>query len=104
MVAHVSESFEAERNGVKGTVTFKEGGPQWGAFHPGGDESIVIPLQKWHEDTMWWVECAKCEKPVQVGRGTIEVLGPYHSGCFGYPACFCRTPHEGDCSPTSPRL
>ncbi len=87
----------AIRLGVTGTVTFHDDGPQWGAFHPGGDESVSIPIEKWDSRVMWETLCIDCLKPVWVGRGTLEVLGPYHSGCFGYPACSCKAPHKGDC-------
>jgi hypothetical protein len=91
-------AFRATRSSVDGTVTFTEGGPQWGAFHPGGDEQIVVPIQKWDRDVMWWEPCDRCGDLVEVGRGTIEVLGAYHSGCFGWPASACTPGHLGECT------
>jgi hypothetical protein len=43
--------------------------------------------------------CDECGKPVTVTYGLLEVLGPYHSGCFGYPACGCKERHQGECAP-----
>jgi hypothetical protein len=92
-----SVTAKAKREGIGGTVTFRNPGPQWGAFHPGGDESIVVPIQKW-DSTIEWVEtCSVCGEDVWVTWGSLEVIGAYHSGCFGYPCCSCKVSHKGDC-------
>ena len=89
--------YRATRDDVKGTVTFKKNGPQWGAFHPLGDETNSIPIEKWDSHTLWWEPCELCGEPVEIGWGTLEVVGAYHSGCFGYPMCSCLPPHRGEC-------
>lgn len=89
--------FPAERCGVKGTVTFKTNGPQWGAFHPGGDESIVVPIVKWDPDVSWQSTCSQCGCAITTSWGHDEVIGPYCDGCFGYPACSCKKSHTGNC-------
>ena len=43
-------------------------------------------------------ECEGCGEPVTVTYAGLEVLGPYHAGCFGYPACMCTVPHKGQCA------
>ena len=89
--------FKATRLGVEGTVTMNEGGPQYGAFHPGGDESIVVPIVKWDAFVCWWEPCNTCGEPVETSFGNIDQGGPAHAGCMGYPHCACRTAHLGDC-------
>lgn len=43
------------------------------------------------------VECDDCGEPVRVTYGYMEVVGAYHSGCFGWPMCGCFPRHKGDC-------
>lgn len=54
-------------------------------------------LQKYDSEHYWWSACDECGKPVRVTGGSLEVIGCYHSGCFGYPMCSCKAPHKGDC-------
>jgi len=93
----MSDAIRAQRGDVEGTVTFRDPGPQWGAFHPGGDESIVVPLVKRDADVTWEEPCLLCGEPVMVCLARLEILGAYHDGCFGYPACTCVPSHRGDC-------
>ena len=91
--------FPAERDGGPGTVTMKEhGGSQWGDFHPGGDESVSIPIRKWDTETSWQEPCVYCGEPVTTCFANIDHGGPAHSGCMGYPYCSCETVHQGDCA------
>ncbi len=46
--------------------------------------------------------CVKCGLPLQVTYAGLEVLGSYHDGCFGYPACVCVTAHRGACPSVPP--
>jgi hypothetical protein len=41
--------------------------------------------------------CEVCGEPLRATYALLEVLGAYHSGCFGFPACLCRTKHHGEC-------
>lgn len=43
------------------------------------------------------VECLHCKKTVITCNANMEVIGPYHTGCFGWPVCQCEKKHEGDC-------
>lgn len=45
------------------------------------------------------VPCDHCGEPVTVGNATLEAIGPYHHGCFGWPCCMCPVAHKGDCPP-----
>lgn len=47
----------------------------------------------------WLVESARLYLRRARGGtyGSAEVIGNVHHGCFGYPACQCATPHQGDC-------
>lgn len=63
---------------------------------PTGDEWAAIP--KWDCETVWDEPCDGCGEPVEVCKGSIQVIGAYHSGCFGYPACGCLISHKGECS------
>lgn len=54
---------------------------------------------KYCSDHRFQVPCLGCAGPVDVTYGYLEVIGPYHTGCFGYPACSCEKPHGGDCVP-----
>ena len=66
-----------------------------------GDESASIPIVKWDPDVQWQVPCAVCGELTWVTWGSEEVIGPYHSGCFGYPMRGCSQSHRGDCRTTS---
>lgn len=54
---------------------------------------------KYCADHVWETACEGCGEPVQVSAGMLEVIGAYHSGCFGYPMCGCFVMHKGECSP-----
>jgi hypothetical protein len=90
--------YRATRCGVEGTVTMREDGPQYGAFHPGGDESVSIPIIKWDSDTAWWEPCSYCGESCETCFANIDAGGPAHMGCMGYPYCQCAHSHTGDCS------
>lgn len=47
----------------------------------------------------WTAECVTCGCKIEVNWGRLDVLGPYCSGCFGYPACSCDVSHIGECKP-----
>jgi hypothetical protein len=55
-------------------------------------------LPKYDCETVWDEPCGVCNLPVEVCKGSIEVIGPYHSGCFGWPMCSCLMSHRGECS------
>lgn len=55
--------------------------------------------EKYDTEKKWTEPCHGCGKPVEMCAATWEVLGVYHTGCFGYPACSCPTQHEGECPP-----
>ncbi len=52
---------------------------------------------KYCSDHPFDLPCDECGEPVTVTYGRLEVLGAYHAGCFGYPACACSPSHRGDC-------
>ncbi len=52
---------------------------------------------KYCGDHPFTTACDECGEPVEVTYGSLEVLGPYHPGCFGYPACACTVSHRGHC-------
>ncbi len=45
------------------------------------------------------VPCIACGEPLETCPARWEVLGDYHDGCFGWPACGCETRHKRDCVP-----
>lgn len=53
--------------------------------------------EKYDITNTWEEPCAECGEPVVMCAARWEVLGPYHDGCFGYPACNCKERHQGDC-------
>lgn len=55
---------------------------------------------KYCADHEFLIECGSCKKLMKTTCGYLEVIGPYHSGCFGYPMCACPTGHKGDCHKT----
>jgi hypothetical protein len=57
----------------------------------------VSRREKYDSTRTWDVPCEECGEPVTVSNGSLEVIGPYHSGCFGWPACGCIPSHKGDC-------
>lgn len=52
---------------------------------------------KYCADHPFEMPCEGCGEPVTVTYGSLEVIGAYHSGCFGYPCCACKVPHKGEC-------
>lgn len=57
-----------------------------------------MSLAEKYDITKTWEEpCVVCKKPVTMTAARWEVLGVYHDGCFGYPACACAKPHQGNC-------
>lgn len=54
-------------------------------------------MDKYDTTTTWTEPCAECGESLVMTAARWEVLGPYHDGCFGWPACSCATPHRGEC-------
>lgn len=52
---------------------------------------------KYDIDHPWVDSCVVCGEPVVMTAARWEVLGTYHDGCFGYPACSCADSHQGEC-------
>lgn len=48
-------------------------------------------------DHRWSAPCDGCGEPVEMTYARAEVLGCYHDGCFGWPACSCKSSHRGVC-------
>jgi len=60
----------------------------------------VSLADKYDTEYTWEGTCVTCGKPVTMSAARWEVLGEYHLGCFGYPACSCKTSHQDDnCEP-----
>lgn len=58
-----------------------------------------MSLAEKYDNTKTWEEpCKHCERPVTMTASRFEALGVYHTGCFGWPACGCPMPHQGECS------
>lgn len=43
------------------------------------------------------VPCDECGETIVVTNASINVVGTYCSGCFGYPMCACNERHRGEC-------
>jgi hypothetical protein len=57
-----------------------------------------MSLSEKYDTTRTWEEpCAACGELVVMCAVRSEVLGPYHAGCFGWPACVCKVAHQGEC-------
>lgn len=55
-------------------------------------------IEEWEGEHL----CDDCKEPVRMTNARWEVLGQYHCGCFGYPACSCKAPHKGECPDIGP--
>lgn len=66
---------------------------------PLDSEGFVVGVgRKYANDLEWEQDCDECGQPVTVTNARLEVIGAYHSGCFGYPMCSCATRHMGECA------
>lgn len=59
-----------------------------------GDRDLCGPHCGEHT---WEEPCEVCGEPVTVSNGRIELMGPCHTGCFGFPFCACHPRHRGEC-------